>query len=407
MPVRGSSLLSPRSSAKWLRVPAEMHTNGRSCAIAIDATSACDPSPPAMPRQSAPLAIASYARSARSRPWSRKTVSTPRSSAIFARSNFSTLPPPDHGLHNSTGLLGLTLFTPCRRSSSWRSGTRAARAVTVDSATSPPSTRIQTNAASALVAANTTARQMTTAPATIPAIPTARRGLRSVTVHQPPPASIRRPTSAPTRKTSACASSRTSTTTTANAVARETIAADLRAGLGTLGRVAEVFMAAPPRKTSHPLERLDPGRADRGRELREVPLVLLRVALGEVGDRPVERVVFAEVGGDRDGVAGAGMGARQRPSAEACVVLQRLGREQLHHCRALHVAELPPVEVTIRLYAPGPAQEYVAGGLHQPLALHDAFPGLTEPAPLQWPLQHRPGGLLNLEEQRVVCIPAL
>ena len=59
MPVRGSSFSRPRSSAKWLRVPAEMQTNGMSCSMAMEATRACDPSPPAMPRQSAPFAMAS------------------------------------------------------------------------------------------------------------------------------------------------------------------------------------------------------------------------------------------------------------------------------------------------------------------------------------------------------------
>ena len=67
----------PRSSAKWFRVPADTQTNGRSCSTAIEATRACEPSPPAIPRQSAPSATAPRASSARSRPWSSMTVSTP------------------------------------------------------------------------------------------------------------------------------------------------------------------------------------------------------------------------------------------------------------------------------------------------------------------------------------------
>ena len=43
----GSAGSSPRSRAKWLRVPAGTQTNGRSCASAAAATVASDPSPPA------------------------------------------------------------------------------------------------------------------------------------------------------------------------------------------------------------------------------------------------------------------------------------------------------------------------------------------------------------------------
>ena len=41
-----SSRSTPRSSAKWLRVPAGMHAYGRSCSAATIATIACEPSPP-------------------------------------------------------------------------------------------------------------------------------------------------------------------------------------------------------------------------------------------------------------------------------------------------------------------------------------------------------------------------
>ena len=50
----GLSRSRPRSSAKWLRVPALITRNGRSCAAAIPATSACVPSPPATPSRSRP-----------------------------------------------------------------------------------------------------------------------------------------------------------------------------------------------------------------------------------------------------------------------------------------------------------------------------------------------------------------
>jgi hypothetical protein len=46
---------------------------------------------------------------------------------------------------------------------------------------------------------------------------------------------------------------------------------------------------------------------DRVGERLIVPLVLIGVALGEVSDGPVELVALAQVGGGRDGVAGAGV----------------------------------------------------------------------------------------------------
>ena len=54
-----SSRSTPRSRAKWFRVPAGMHANGRSCSAAMVATSACVPSPPAAASASAPRATAS------------------------------------------------------------------------------------------------------------------------------------------------------------------------------------------------------------------------------------------------------------------------------------------------------------------------------------------------------------
>ena len=50
-------------------------------------------------------------------------------------------------------------------------------------------------------------------------------------------------------------------------------------------------------------------------ELVVIALVLVGVGLGEVGDGAVEGVAAAEVGGDSDAVAGACMGAGERPAA--------------------------------------------------------------------------------------------
>jgi hypothetical protein len=48
-----------------------------------------------------------------------------------------------------------------------------------------------------------------------------------------------------------------------------------------------------------------PSGSDRLDEGLMVQLVLVGIALGEVSDRPVEAVAATQVGGDRDGVAGA------------------------------------------------------------------------------------------------------
>src|SRR5271165_7251178 len=97
---------TPRSSAKWLRVPAGTHTNAIPCAAAAAATTASDPSPPAIPSASAPAAAASPASAARSWPGARMTVSIPLSRARPASPARSAVPSPDLGLTNNTGRRG-------------------------------------------------------------------------------------------------------------------------------------------------------------------------------------------------------------------------------------------------------------------------------------------------------------
>ena len=106
--VEGSSRSSPRSSAKWLRVPALITRKGRPCSAAMPATSAWVPSPPATPSRSAPSATAWRARAATS------TVPGPCSSATWAPScsalsfspNLVTFPPPDLGFMIRNGRRG-------------------------------------------------------------------------------------------------------------------------------------------------------------------------------------------------------------------------------------------------------------------------------------------------------------
>ena len=180
---RGSSRLSPRSRAKWLRVPAETQTNGRSCSTAIEATSAWEPSPPAIPRQSAPLAIASRASCSRSSPWSSITVSIPSPWASSTSPNRSTLPPPDHGLQISTGCLGSDVRAARSTSdTSPRSASRAMPNVIDPSTTNSP---IRSNGESAAEPARMPTVTTTTTPTTSPPNPTSRRAPRRVRIHHP------------------------------------------------------------------------------------------------------------------------------------------------------------------------------------------------------------------------------
>ncbi len=157
-----SSRSTPRSSAKWLRVPAGTHTNGTSCSDATPATRACEPSPPAIPSTSAPRAIASRASSARSSPRSSITVSMP--CACASATNWGlALPPPDQRLRIRTGRLAGPTGAPRAPSSSMvdgslRNAVRAnhAKARTrTRTATSPPMLWLRSNVANAVATAAT------------------------------------------------------------------------------------------------------------------------------------------------------------------------------------------------------------------------------------------------------------
>ena len=125
-----------------------------------------------------------------------------------------------------------------------------------------------------------------------------------------------------------------------------------------------------------PGSRSDPARLDRSLESVVVAFVLVGVGLGKVGDCPVEGVRLAEVGGDRDPVAGAGMRAGECPAARLSV----RGRARRDGCLegegALPVLELADVEVALLAVEAGadvlPAEEDVARSLHQALAGDDA-----------------------------------
>ena len=118
-------------------------------------------------------------------------------------------------------------------------------------------------------------------------------------------------------------------------------------------------------------------------------------------------VGVAEVGRDRDRVTGAGVGVGQGPAAHPGVEGQPGRVHGLHDRGGFHVAELAPVVEAVVLDAFGPAQENVGGGLHQPLPLDHPLAGGVELRFREMILQHRPGGLLDLQEQRVAGVAAL
>src|SRR5882757_5354301 len=121
-------------------------------------------------------------------------------------------------------------------------------------------------------------------------------------------------------------------------------------------------------RTSKILDGLQAALLDGRLEVLEIGLVLVRVGLGEVAHRAIEGIPLAEVGGDRHPVAGASMRPRERPAAELSVQPHRRRSHPLHLGGALAVPELADVEVAADPLRSRrqPAEEDVAGGLHQP-----------------------------------------
>src|SRR5512139_1177295 len=99
------------------------------------------------------------------------------------------------------------------------------------------------------------------------------------------------------------------------------------------------------------------------------------------------------------------MGAGERPAAELRVERHRLGSHPLDHRRSLAIPELTDVEVTVLAIWPfrsHPAEEDVAGGLHQALAFDHPPTLMLELTCPGERLQHRALCFLRLEEQRVL-----
>ena len=123
---------------------------------------------------------------ARSSPWSSITVSTPREEANSTNPNFSTFPPPDHGLHSRTGCKGGV--TRCTRPAAVvrRLAANAARAARTAMARSARQMSARTKDSQSSLPAPSNAATRTAAPTTIPMmpVPAARGSFRD----RPPPA---------------------------------------------------------------------------------------------------------------------------------------------------------------------------------------------------------------------------
>ena len=97
----------------------------------------------------------------------------------------------------------------------------------------------------------------------------------------------------------------------------------------------------------------------------------------------------------------------QRPAADAPIDRQPLRRQVVDVDRALAVPELADVEVSLLIVKPErrkPAEEDVAGCLHQPLALDHPLTVVFELALADVGLEHRRLGLLGLQEKRILPV---
>ena len=133
---------------------------------------------------------------------------------------------------------------------------------------------------------------------------------------------------------------------------------------------------------------------------------LVGVGFREVGDRPIEALALAQVGGDLHTVSGTGMRTGQRPAADPCIKGQFVWRQALYLRRALHVSQLSQVEVATGS-ATKPAEEDVPRGLHKLLAGNDALPPILVGALWEVGFQHRSFCFLDLEKQRIVFVTPL
>ena len=141
-----------------------------------------------------------------------------------------------------------------------------------------------------------------------------------------------------------------------------------------------------------------------------VALVLVGIRGTEPDHGLVEGGAAAEVGADGDGVAGTGMRPSEHPAAHLPVDLERPRVHGVDIGRGLPVPQLAHVVVVLpavdALLDALPAEEDVAGGLHQPLPLDHALTVVRELALGEVGLEDRRLGFLDLQEERVVVVAA-
>src|SRR5271157_5182912 len=116
----------------------------------------------------------------------------------------------------------------------------------------------------------------------------------------------------------------------------------------------------------------------------------------------VETLARSQVPGNHDCTASLRMSTRQRPAAQGGVRYQRARPKRFHFRGDLHVAELTNV-VIVPLRA-APAEEDVAGCLHQALAFHHPIPLVCVATLAPRRLQYRPARFLDLQEERIVVV---
>src|SRR5205823_6934110 len=93
-----------------------------------------------------------------------------------------------------------------------------------------------------------------------------------------------------------------------------------------------------------------------------ITLGLIRIYLGERGNRLCKCIAISQVAADHGRVTTAGMRTRKAQSTQSCVATELLLRQERNIFRQLHVAQLSHIDVdylTMR-----PTQENVACMLH-------------------------------------------
>src|SRR5439155_6804570 len=98
-------------------------------------------------------------------------------------------------------------------------------------------------------------------------------------------------------------------------------------------------------------------------------------------------------------VSGAGMSSREGGAAEASIVGEAASVRAVDLRGALHVAELS--DVGVEAVGARPAEEDVAGRLHDSLTDNDALPLVSVRGPPRVGREHRRLGLLDLEKEGV------